>query len=90
MLLKTQWFIEETKEEIKKHLKTNNKNIMIQNLWENKTMYREFPGPVVRTPCWGPKKKKKKKLWNSTKAVQREKFIEVQIYLRKQEKSQTT
>ena len=21
---------------------------MIQNLWENKTMYREFPGPVVR------------------------------------------
>ena len=33
---------------------------MIQNLWENKTMYREFPGPVVRTPCWGPKKKKKK------------------------------
>ena len=35
MLLNNQWITEETKEEIKKYLKTNeNGNKMIQNLWD--------------------------------------------------------
>ena len=59
MLLNNQLVIEEIKEEIKIYLETNeNKNIMIQNLWD------------------------------SAKAVLRGKFIEIQSYLRKLEKSQ--
>ena len=35
MLLNNQWITEEIKEEIKKYLETNeNKNMMIQNLWD--------------------------------------------------------
>ena len=35
MLLNNQWITEESKEEIKKYLETNeNKNRMIQNLWD--------------------------------------------------------
>ena len=35
MLLNNQWITEEIKEEIKKYLETNdNKNTMIQNLWD--------------------------------------------------------
>ena len=59
MLLNNQWITEEIKEEIKKYLETNeNKNRMIQNLWD------------------------------TAKAVLRGKFIAIQSYLRKQEKSQ--
>ena len=59
MLLNNQWITEQIKEEIKKYLETNdNKNTMIQNLWD------------------------------AAKAVQRGKFIAIQSYLRKQEKSQ--
>ena len=59
MLLNNQWITEEIKEEIKKYLETHdNKNVMIQNLWD------------------------------AAKAVLREKFIAIQSYLKKQEKSQ--
>ena len=58
ILLNNQWITEEIKEEIKKYLETNdNKNTMIQNLWD------------------------------AAKAFLRGKFIAVQSYLRKQEKS---
>ena len=59
MLLNNQWITEESKEEIKEFLETNdNENMMMQNLW------------------------------NTAKAVLRGKFIAIQSYLRKQEKSQ--
>ena len=59
MLLNNQWITKEIKEEIKKYLEKNdNKNTMIQNLWD------------------------------TAKAVLRGKFIAIQSYLRKQEKSQ--
>ena len=59
MLLNNQEIIEEIKEKIKKYLETNdNKNTMIQNLWD------------------------------AEKAVLRGKFIAIQAYLKKQEKSQ--
>ena len=58
MLLNNQDITEEIKEEIKKHLETNdNENMMIQNLWD------------------------------AAKAVLRGKFIAIQAYLKKQEKS---
>ena len=58
-LLNNQDITEEIKEEIKKYLETNdNKNMMIQNLWD------------------------------AGKAVLREKFLAIQSYLKKQEKSQ--
>ena len=60
ILPNNQWITEEIKEEIKKYLQTNdNKNTMIQNLWD------------------------------TAKAVLRGKFVAIQSYLRKQEKSQT-
>ena len=35
MLLNNQWILEEVKEEMKKHLETNeNENMTIQNLWD--------------------------------------------------------
>ena len=53
-MLLNKWITEEIKEEIRKYLETNeNKNMMIQNLWDTE------------------------------KAVLREKFIPVQPYLRK-------
>ena len=59
MLLNNKWITEEIKEEIKKHLETNeNERTTIQNLWD------------------------------AAKAVLRGKFIAIQSYLRKQEKSQ--
>ena len=59
MLLNNQWITKEIKEEIKKYLEKNdNKNTMIQNLWD------------------------------AAKAVLRGKFIAMQSYLKKQEKSQ--
>ena len=58
-LLNNQEITEEIKEEIKKYLETNdNKNTMIQNLWD------------------------------VAKAVLKGKFIAIQAYLKKQEKSQ--
>ena len=61
MLLNKQEITEEIKEEIKKYVETNdNKNTMIQNLWD------------------------------AAKAVLRGKFIAIQSYLKKQDKSQTT
>ena len=58
-LLNKQEITEEIKEEIKNYLETNdNKNTMIQNLWD------------------------------AAKAVLRGKFITIQAYLKKQEKSQ--
>ena len=58
-LLNNQEITEEIKEQIKKYLETHdNKNMMIQNLWD------------------------------AAKAVPREKFIAIQSYLKKQEKSQ--
>ena len=58
-LLNNQGITEESKEEIKKYLETNdNENMMTQNLWD------------------------------AAKAVLRGKFIAIQAYLRKQEKSQ--
>ena len=59
-MLNNQEITEEIKEEITKYLETNeNKNTMIQNLWD------------------------------AAKAVLRGKFIAIQAYLEKQEKSQT-
>ena len=59
MLLNNQWITEESKEEIKKYLETNeNESMMVQNLWD------------------------------AEKADLRGKFIAIQSYLRKQEKSQ--
>ena len=59
MLLNNKWITEEIKEEMRKHLETNeNENITIQNLRD------------------------------TAKAVLRGKFIVIQAYLRKQEKSQ--
>ena len=59
MLLNNQEITEETKEEIKKYLETNdNENMTIQSLWD------------------------------AAKAVLRGKFIAIQAYLKKQEKSQ--
>ena len=59
MLLNNQCITEEIKENIKKHLETNeNENTTIQNLWD------------------------------AAKAVLRGKFIVLQAYFRKQEKSQ--
>ena len=59
MLLNDQWITEEIKEEIKKYPETNdNKNTMIQNLWD------------------------------AAKVILRGKFIAIQAYLKKQEKSQ--
>ena len=61
MLLNNQEITEEIKEEIKKYLETNdNKNTMIQNLWD------------------------------TAKAVLRRKFIPIESYLKKQEKSNFT
>ena len=58
-LLNNQEITEEIKEEIKKYLEsTDNKNTMIQNLW------------------------------NAAKSILRGKFIAIQAYLKKQEKSQ--
>ena len=37
---------------------------------------------ILQAMQCGDQKKKKKNLWNSAKAVQREKFIEMQAYLR--------
>ena len=59
ILLNNHWVTEEIKEEIKKHLETNeNENMTIQNLWD------------------------------AAKAFLRGKFLVMQAYLRKQEKSQ--
>ena len=59
MLLNNRWITQEIKEEIKKHLETNeNKSTMIQNLWD------------------------------AAKAVLRGKFMAIQSYFKKQEKSQ--
>ena len=60
-LFKSEWVNKEIKEEILKHMETNeNENTMVQNLWD------------------------------AAKVVLNGKFIAIQAYLKKQEKSQTT